>query len=313
MPRPAPLRLMAAAALLCTPAAPAAPEVYSILTGGVSGVYFPVGGALCRTANRAGGADAPRCTALASDGSRANLEALRAGEAAFAIVQSDLLARAVAGETPFATVGPNTDLRAVLALHVEAVTVAVPAESDAMGLGDLQGLRVNLGAQGSGARATAEQLLAALGWRAEDIAATGAEAGEAPAEALCAGDLDAAVYVVGHPALQVQLAANLCDIRLLPVEDLALSDLAASGQPFRTAEIPGGLYRGIDAPVPSLGTVASLVTTATTSEAIVNALTEAVLAAPTEFTAMHPALSGLDARALTPEGLPAPAYGTDPP
>lgn len=285
-----------------------AQEVYTILTGSVSGVYFPVGGALCRIANRAAGVAGPRCTALPSAGSRANIDALRDGRARFAIVQSDVQAQAVAGEPPFATRGPFDGLRSVLALHVETVTVLVRADDPAASVADLQGRVVNLGPEGSGPRDTGSRLLAALGWSEGARAETGRLGADAQGPALCDGEIDAAVYVVGHPSLVVQDAANLCEVRALTVAGDAVARLVGDAGVYRSAEVPGGLYRGIDAPVASFGTVATLVAGPAADADTVAVLARAALDDPDAFVAMHPALTGLDRSRLAPAGLPAPGH-----
>jgi hypothetical protein len=153
------------------PVAPqrAADTIY-IGTGVVTGVYYPAGGGICRMVNRSRGEHGMSCAIESTEGSVANIEGLRAGEFDMVIVQSDAQFHAYQGDGAFAQPGPYPDLRAVLSLHPEPFTVVARADSGIASMADLRGKRVNVGAPGSGQRATIEAVMAANGWTMADFA-----------------------------------------------------------------------------------------------------------------------------------------------
>ena len=130
----------------------ATPRLLRLGTGAVTGAYFPVGGALCQIFNARRNADDPLCVALASGGSKDNLEALRAGDIELALVQSDWHFHAQRGSAAFFTAGGLPDLRSLLSVYKEPLTLVARRESGIAKLADLRGKRVSMGPLGSGAR-----------------------------------------------------------------------------------------------------------------------------------------------------------------
>lgn len=277
-------------------------------TGGLSGVYFPVGIALCRLPNQHRAETGLRCAAVPSEGSVDNIEALRAGEADLALAQSDTGAEALAGSGAFAGKGAFGDLRAIMSLYPEPVTVVARADAGIAALGDLRGKRVALGQSGSGQRALAETLVAALGWTDSVFAETPDLSTDDLAAALCDGRIDAYLVAIGHPALVVQETTRGCDARLVPVAGPAVDDLVADTPALRDAVIPGGLYRGNPDATPSFGPGATLFTRAGAPEAEIAAVVAGIFGDFDMLTGLNPALAGLDRTASVTEGLVAPLH-----
>ena len=137
----------------------------------------------------------------------------------------------------------------------------MPAPTPASpGVEDLAGKRVWLGPEGSGTRTLGAELIAALGWTDATLAAAPDVRPDDVPRALCAGELDAFFYAVGHPALVVQEATTTCDARLVPITGGAVDALVASDPALVTATIAAGLYRGNPAAVDTFGVSATLVT-----------------------------------------------------
>lgn len=184
---------VAAAGLLVVAQAPAqeaepvgpVPQLVSVGTAAVSGMYFPVGVALCRLVNQHRRETGLRCAARPSGGSVANVGGLRDGAFELALVQSDTQAEAVAGIGAFAAVGPSDDLRAVMSLYPEALTLVVRADSGIARVEDLAGKRVWLGAEGSGTRDLAADLMNALGWTEASLAEVPEVSTDRLGDALC--------------------------------------------------------------------------------------------------------------------------------
>jgi hypothetical protein len=283
-------------------------EYIAVGTGGVTGVYYPAGGAVCKSLNRERTANRVRCFVESTEGSIHNLQALRAGELHFGIVQSDWQQHAYKGTGRFADAGPFEGLRAVFALHPEVFTLLARAETSIAALDDLRGRRVNVGNPGSGQRATMEVVMTALGWDLDVFAAASELASIDQAQALCSGQVDAIVFTVGHPNGSIAEATGGCDSRLVPVTGPAIDDLVVAHPYYSSATIPGGLYRGNPEPVASFGLVATLVTTDAVPEPVVYALVKAVFDDFPAFRAQHPAFETLLPEAMIGQGLTAPLH-----
>ena len=194
-----------------------AEEFITIGTGGVTGVYYPTGGAICRLVNKGRKEHGIRCSVESTGGSVYNINTIREGELEFGVAQSDWQYHAFNGTSKFEDAGAFEGLRAVFSVHPEPFTVVARADSGIKTFDDLKGKRVNIGNPGSGQRGTMEVLLEAKGWTTGDFAlATELKAAEQSA-ALCDNQIDAMVYTVGHPSGSIQEATTACDSVLVTV------------------------------------------------------------------------------------------------
>ncbi|HWT07695.1 MAG TPA: TAXI family TRAP transporter solute-binding subunit [Roseomonas sp.] len=217
-----------------------------------------------------------RAVALPSAGSVENLRLIADGTAAVGMTQADVALRALQGGAAAWDLPAMPGLRAVAALYPEAVHVGVPAGSAIRRMADLAGRRVGVGAPGSGARLTAEEVLAAHGL---DAATTPRVAlpPDALADALASGRIAAAIGVSLAPSQAVLRLADALPLRLLPLEEAAVASLAGPQGPLMRFAIPAGTYPGQEAAVPTLATQAVLVAPATLTNAEVAALLATLL------------------------------------
>jgi TRAP transporter TAXI family solute receptor len=269
-------------------------------TGGVTGVYYPVGGAICRLVDKGRRAKEHnvRCTVESTGASVFNVNALRSGDLSIGIVQSDVQSFAYNGTEQFAEAGPDKELRVLFSLQSEAFTLVARNDANIKVFEDLVGKRMNIGDPGSGNRNTLELLMKEYGWTEKTYSlATDLKPAEM-AGALCDNKIDAFVYVVGHPNGSIQEAANTCKSHLVPVTGPKVDAFVAKYPYYPIATIPGGLYTGTDTDVVTFGPKATLMTTASLTEDVAYQVTKAVFANFDEFKGLHPALA-----ALTPEEL----------
>ncbi|TNJ46845.1 TAXI family TRAP transporter solute-binding subunit [Phaeobacter sp. B1627] len=285
-----------------------AEDFITIGTGSVSGLYFPLGTAMCRLVNKDRRRHGIRCTADETSGSLDNLQALRDGRLDFAIVQSDWQARAYEGTPQLSNGVPFTDLRALVSLHSEVFTVVARADADIASFSDLRGKRVNIGNPGSGQRATMEVLMAALRWGTDSFSEVHELPAEAQSAALCAGAFDAMVFAVGHPSASVEEATTACDSVLVPLDDLQIRATVVDSDVYEFAEIPGNLYRGNPDPVKSFGFAATLVTTRQQSLRVVNSLVRSIISNLDSLKRAHPAFASLDAAEMVGSYQTAPLH-----
>ncbi|MSO70496.1 MAG: TAXI family TRAP transporter solute-binding subunit [Alphaproteobacteria bacterium] len=285
-----------------------APQLLRIGTGAVTGAYFPVGGAICQAYNARRSPDAALCVALASGGSKENLEGLRTGALEFALVQSDWHYQALHGSAGYGKARAMPELRSVLSLYKEPLTLLARGDATVARLTDLRGKRVSFGAPGSGARVLMDALQRAQGWRREDFKALLDLDPGAEADALCAGKIDVAAFITGHPNGLIARAAQACDLRLVAVAGPEIDRLLADNPFYARASIPGGLYPGNAEPVESFGVAVTLVAHARLAPDTVAAVVAALGADLEGFEAQYPALAGLAAEALIHDGLTAPPH-----
>ncbi len=285
-----------------------AEEFITIGTGGVTGVYYPTGGAICRLVNKGRKEHGVRCSVESTGGSVYNINTIREGELEFGVAQSDWQYHAYNGSSKFEEAGPFENLRAVFSVHPEPFTVVARADSGIANFEDLKGKRVNIGNPGSGQRGTMEVLLSEMGWSTDDFElATELKAAEQSA-ALCDNQIDAMVYTVGHPSGSIQEATTACDSVLVNVSGDAVDKLVNDNSFYRTATIPGGMYRGSDGDTATFGVGATFVTSADVSDDAVYAVVSSVFENFDDFKKLHPAFANLKPEEMIADGLSAPLH-----
>jgi len=299
---------LAAGLALGTGSAFAQQQFFSIGTGGVTGVYYPTGGAICRLVNQNRRDHGLRCSVESTGGSIYNINTVRAGELEFGVAQSDWQYHAFNGTSRFDEAGAFEDLRAVFSVHPEPFTLIVPGDSEVDSFDDLRGLRVNVGNPGSGQRATMEVVMGAYGIEMDDFAVATEFQGSEMAQALCNGQIDAMIYTVGHPAAAITEVSTTCDARLVNVTGPEIDQLIDENSYYRTATIPAGMYRGTDEEVTTFGVGATFVTSANVSDEIVYTTVKAVFDNFSDFTGLHPAFANLTEEAMISDGLSAPLH-----
>jgi TRAP transporter TAXI family solute receptor len=291
-----------------TAPAAAAERYMTIGTGGAPGVYYAAGAAICRSVDAQRADLGIACHVGSSGGSIYNLGPLRRGETEFAIVQSDWQRVAYQGAGRFAAEGPFEDLRTVFSLHTEPFTVVARADSAITRFTDLKGRRVNIGNPGSGQRATLERVLDALGWTTADFSLAAEMKSSEQSRSLCRGDIDAMVFVAGHPNDSVADAAESCDVVLVEVDAPIIDRIVADHPVYRPVTIPGGLYRGTPGETRTFGVRATVVSTTRVPADMVYAVVKTVFGDLAAFKARHPALAKLQPKAMATEGLSAPLH-----
>jgi TRAP transporter TAXI family solute receptor len=285
-----------------------AQQFLTIGTGGVTGVYYPTGGAIARLVNKYKKETGIRCTVESTGGSVYNLNTIAAGELDMGVAQSDQQYLAYYGQGKFESVGPNKDLRSVFSVHPEPFTLVARADSGIKNFMDLKGKRVNLGSPGSGQRATMEVMMEAAGLKISDLKLASELKMAEQASALCDTKIDAISYVVGHPNGAIKEATTSCNAVIVSVTGKAVEGLIAENAYYRKAVIPGGMYRGTDADATTFGVGATFVTSAKVSEKVIYTVVKAVFENFETFKKLHPAFSVLKKEEMVKDGLSAPLH-----
>ena len=300
-------RLAAATALLAMLSTPAAAlDFVSIGTGAVDGLYYPAGRALCALVNRRAGPEGLRCSAEATSGSVYNLDALATSEEDFAIVQSDVQYDAFNGRGRWAG-RPMAQLRAVMSIYPEPVTLVASGASGIAGLDDLKGKRLNIGNPGSGTRATWETIEASLGWQREALRQATELRLAGAGSSLCEGRIDAFLALTGNPSALVARTLADCPAHLVDVGGPAIDRLVAERPYFTRVTIPAASY-GLPRAVETFGGSATLVTSAAMPERIVHAITKAALEGIVQLVDAVPPMAGIGPAQLAGGTLTAPLH-----
>lgn len=286
----------------------AAQEFVTIGTGGVTGVYYPTGGAICRLVNKSRKDHGIRCSVESTGGSIYNLNTIAAGELDMGVAQSDWQYHAYNGTSKFADQGPNKDLRAVFSVHPEPFTMVARADSGIRNFDDIKGKRVNIGNPGSGQRGTMDVVMEAKGMSVDDLKLASELKAAEQASALCDNKVDAMVYVVGHPNGSIKEATTSCDSVLVNVDGPAIEKLIAELPYYRVATIPGGMYRGNPEDTTTFGVGATFVSSADVPEKVIYNVVKAVFDNFEEFKKLHPAFSVLKKEEMVKDGLSAPLH-----
>ncbi|MBE02244.1 TAXI family TRAP transporter solute-binding subunit [uncultured Marinobacter sp.] len=280
----------------------------TIGTGGVTGVYYPAGGAICRLVNMDRKEHGIRCSVESTGGSVYNLNAIRQGELDLAVAQSDWQYHAYNGTSQFEEKGPDKKLRAVFSLHPEPFTVVASKASGVKKFEDLEGKRVSVGNPGSGQRATAEVLMDAMGWTMDKFSLAAELKAAEQSQALCDGNIDAFFYTVGHPSGAIKEATTSCDSVLVTVDNAATKKLIEENPYYRKAVIPGGMYRGTDEDVTTFGVAATFVSSTDVPEDVVYEVVKAVFENFDSFKRLHPAFANLKKEEMVKDALSAPLH-----
>ena len=280
----------------------------TIGTGGVTGVYYPTGGAICRLVNKNRKQHGIRCSTESTAGSVYNLNTIRAGELDMGVAQSDWQFHAYHGSSKFKDKGANKNLRAIFSVHPEPFTVVARADSGIRNFNDLKGKRVNIGNPGSGQRGTMEVVMGGLGWDKSVFSLASELKSSEQSKALCDNKIDAMVFTVGHPSGSIKEATTSCDSVLVNVTGSAVNKLVADNDFYRTATIPGGMYRGNSSDVQTFGVGATFVSSTNTPDDVIYQVVKAVFENFDQFRKFHPAFRHLDKKQMIKDGLSAPLH-----
>lgn len=282
----------------------------TIGTGGITGVYYPTGGAIAKMVNAKRKQYGIRATVESTGGSVFNINAVLSGDLDFGICQSDRQYQAIHGMAEWKDKGPQKNLRAVFSIHPESVTLVAADDAGIKTVADLKGKHVNIGNPGSGQRQNSIDALTAAGLDYEkDIEAESVKAAEAPG-LLQDGRIDAFFYTVGHPSGAIKEAtAGARKVHFVPVAGPGLDKMIKEKPYYAKSFIPVKLYPNATnkQDVPTFGVKATFVTSAKEPNKVVYAIVKEVFDNFEAFKKLHPAYAVLTKENML-EGLSAPMH-----
>ncbi|MTH96983.1 TAXI family TRAP transporter solute-binding subunit [Roseibium sp. RKSG952] len=282
-------------------------QFISIGTGGVTGVYYPTGGAICRLVNKNRKEHGIRCSVESTGGSIYNINTIKAGELEFGVAQSDWQHHAYNGTSKFEDAGPYDKLRAVFSVHPEPVTILARKDAGVSNITDLKGTRLNIGNAGSGQRGTWEVIEGALGWERDDLKLAAELKSAETGQALCDNKIDAYFWTVGHPSALTQETISSCEAVLVNAEGPEIDKLVAERPYYRKATIPAGMYNN-EEDINTFGVGATFVTSADVPDEVVYTLVKSVFEDFDSFKKLHPAFANLTEEEMIKDSLSAPLH-----
>jgi len=281
----------------------------TIGTGGVTGVYYPTGGAISRMINKKFEEYKIKATVESTSGSVFNINAVLNGDLDFGVAQSDRQYQAYNGLAEWTDSGKQTDLRSVFSIHPESITLVVSGTSGVKTIRDLKGRRVNLGNPGSGQLQNSKDVVSAAGLAEEDLSAEYVKAVEAPG-LLQDERLDAFFYTVGHPNGNIKEATSgRIKVRIVPIEGEGVERLLETHSYYAKSMIPRSFYPNAlnTEDIETIGVKATFVTSRDVDEDIVYAITKEVFENLADFKVLHPAYEVLTKENML-KGLSAPIH-----
>lgn len=283
-----------AASALVVPAqsAHSADKFITVGTGGIVGVYYPLGGAICRFVNAGRKDHGYRCTVESTGGSVFNINAVMSGDMDLGFAQSDTQFYALNGTGAFKD-KPQPKLRALFSVYPELVTLVTRQDANIKSFNDLKGKRVNIGDPGSGTRATTELVMAATGIRKEDLRLATELKFVEMAPALCDNKIDAFTFVAGHPNAIFQEAATSCASTIASITGPGIDKLVKDNPFYAKASVPGKMYRGTDNAQATFGVLATMVASADLPEQTAYIVTKALFDNFDDFKKLHPAVANI--------------------
>ena len=298
---------MMSVALIATMSVPVfATQFITIGTGGVTGTYYPTGGAICRMMNKEKKTTGIRCSVESTGGSVYNVNTINAGELDFGISQSDTAYQAYHGEGKFKDKAIK-GLRSVLAIYPELLAFVVRKSSGIKTLADIKGKKINIDIPGSGTRMTTDIVLDAFGIKHSDLAlANELKSSEGPTM-LKDNKIDGYFGVFGHPTANIKDASNSVDIDLVAIDGKPIDDLVAKFPYYAKGVISGSFYKGVEHDTPSIGVKAVLVTKDSIDDKIVYTLAKTILDNFDAFKKLHPAYKTITKESLL-NGLAVPQH-----
>ena len=243
----------------------------TIGTGGTSGTYYAYGGVLGQYIKNHAKIDV---VVVSTDGSKANIQSIDAGDYQLGTVQSDVLAYAWEGTRSFESEGKIDSFRVVAGLYAEAVQL-ITMDPEIKSVADLAGKKVSIGAPGSGVYFNAVDVLTAAGLTEADIQPQYQSFADST-DALKNGQIDAAFIVAGPPTPAITELCTTNDAYLVPIDGEIAEKLMADCPFYTVHAIPAGTYPGQDEDVNTVTVKATLIVDAKASEEDVYNLTKAI-------------------------------------
>jgi TRAP transporter TAXI family solute receptor len=281
----------------------AADQFINVLTGGTSGVYYPLGVALANAIGKA--MPAVKTSVQATKASVENLNLLQAGRGEVAFTLGDSLSDAWKGNEDAGFKTPLKKLRGIAAIYPNYIQIVARADANIKTLADLKGKKISVGAPKSGTELNARAILTAAGLSYKDFAKVEYLPFGESVELMKNRQLDVTLQSAGLGVSALRDLATSVDIMVVPIP----ADIVkkTNDPAYLAATIPANTYRGQTADVPTAAVQNYLVTYDGVSNDTVYAITKALWTGLDQLVAAHSAAKAIDPKHAL-EGMPIPLH-----
>ncbi len=277
-------------------------------TGSVRGVYFPVGGVICRLLNRHRSLHNMRCSLESTGGSISNLRQLRDGSFDLVFAQSDWQYHAYNGTSTFREEGANPDLRAVLALEPDPLALIVKEDSEINSFSDLEDRVVSFGYARSLQHRIINSLLEAKGWSDKNFKTVRRMNDTRQVSELCADKVEAILLLGSSLNDNLKGLTETCKLRFVPLEDPEIAKIIQEKPYYRTGKILRGDHLDSKEDILSFGYGATFVALESTSPKAIYHVVKEIVENFKDFQSLHPSLRSLSKKELPYAGISAPLH-----
>lgn len=291
-----------ATASVTAPMAAQAEEFINILTGGTSGVYYPIGVGLSKIF--ADGISGARTQVQSTKASVENLNLLQQGKGEFAIALGDSVKYAWEGNADVGFAAPLDKIRGISAAYPNYIQVAASADSGITTIADFKGKAISVGAPKSGTELNARAIMAAMGMSYEDFSKTEYLPFAESVELMKNRQLDATLQSAGLGVASLKDLATSVPTTIVAIPANVAEKL---GAPYLAATIPAGTYEGQTADIPTLAVGNFFLTHADVSEETVYQMTKLMFENLPELVAAHKAATAITLETAL-NGMPVPLH-----
>ena len=277
-------------------------------TGSVQGVYFPIGGVICRLLNRHKELHKLRCSLESTGGSIYNLKEISQGNFDLVFAQSDWQFHAYHGSSAFEKQGANPNLRAVFALEADPLAIIVKTESDVKTFDDLADHRVSFGYTRSLQHRIIDDFLEVKGWSAKNFKEVRPMSDLKQVAQLCSGQIEAITLLSSSLNDNLAGLSEDCQIRIVSITGPEVAQVIKAKPYYRTGRVLRTMYKGGNEDVMSFGLGATFVASASTSPKAIYHVVKEVVENFRDFKSLHPSLADLDKKELSHAGISIPLH-----
>ncbi len=277
-------------------------------TGSVQGVYFPIGGVICRLLNRHTSDHNIRCTLESTGGSINNLNRLREGDFDIVVAQSDWHHHAYHGTSTFEKHGPNPQLRSVFALEADPLALIVRQDSTILEFDHLEDRTVSLGYSRSLQHRILDHYLELKGWTADKFKEVVLMSDAKQGAALCKQEVEAILLLSSSMNDYLADLPEDCALRLVSIDDEVVDQVIDNHPYYRKGAIPSSMSMGSQEAIQSFGLGATFVAMESTSNKAVYHVVKEIVENFRDFKSLHPSLQMIKTQELSSSALTAPLH-----
>ncbi|MEO8530753.1 MAG: TAXI family TRAP transporter solute-binding subunit [Deltaproteobacteria bacterium] len=294
--------LIAGAVLVATPMAANAQQFINILTGGTSGVYYPIGVALGKLYGD--NIEGVRTQVQSTKASVENLNLLQQGKGEFAIALGDSVKFAWEGNAEVGFAKPLDNIRGIAAAYPNYIQVAASADSGITTIADFKGKAISVGAAKSGTELNARAIMTALGMTYDDFSKVEYLPFAESVELMKNRQLDATLQSAGLGVASLKDLATSVPTTIVSIPAEVAETL---GAPYLAATIPAGTYEGQTADVSTLAVGNFFLTHADMDDETVYQMTKLLFENLPDLVAAHKAAEGITLEGAL-AGMPVPLH-----